>query len=478
MELYPPQAELVEELGTPLIKGRLIGDEPGIGKTIEALGIDKRLRQHFKGHRITLIIAPRSTHEKPWADTIRRYLGKPSMIIDRKNRAPFINAILSGDYEYYICHYDAMRLIIKQIQGVQFMHVIADECQEIKNPTAQRTRAVKKLKTLSKTAMSGTPADNKPEDLWSVLNWLYPGKFSSREAFIREFCEQVEGTGRTGIVYHSTDGVRKKRLPSGAIAFGPDGRPLPDPEVMAKLHAQMSMFFRRRRKKDVLKDLPDKYFSEVRIDLHPEQRRVYDELRRDMLTWIGEHKDEALSVAIVVAQLVRLQQAALAYLEWSPEGKVRLREPSAKLDELEHMLAAGEINLPLVAFSQSKSMIRLTGERLSKAGLRIAEFHGDVPDMLRQSRIDDFQAGKYDVFAATIRSGGVGITLTASSTEVFFDRDWSPAKNLQAEDRCHRDGQKNAVQVIDFFARDTVDSEVRDANIRKWSGIQALLGDK
>src|ERR1700691_507261 len=469
MELYPPQAVLVDALGKTTLKGRLVGDEPGIGKTIEALGIDKRFRQQFKGRRITLIIAPRSVHEKPWADTIIRYCQHRPMIIDRKNRQPFIESILKGEYDYYICHYDAMRLIIKQLADVQFMHVIADECQEIKNPTAQKTRAVKKLQALMKTAMSGTPADNKPEDLWSILNWLYPRQFISYKAFKNEYCELVEITDRRGIKHTNTAGLKK--LADGVT---------PDPEVLAKLHRQMAPFYMRRRKKEVLEDLPDKIFSEVRVDLVPEQRRIYDEIRREFIAWIGENRDQPLRLkkTLVISKLTRLQQASLAYLEWSPEGKVRLIDPSTKLDELVRLIEDGEFSLPFVAFSRSKGMIRLTTERLTKAGLHVAEFTGDTDDVDRQPRIDGFQAGKYDVFASTIRSGGVGITLTAASTEVFFDRDRNPTRNLQAEDRCHRLGQKNAVQIIDFFARDTIDADVQTANIRKWSDIQLILGDK
>lgn len=199
MELYPFQSDLVEILGNPLIRGRLIGDEPGLGKTLEGLAIDRRLRKHAPGRRITLIVAPRSTHERPWADTIADFCGSKSMVIDRKDRAPFVKSLLNADHDYYVCHYEAMRLIVKDIRNVNFFHIILDETHRIKNRKAQMTVAVKSLNALYKTSMSGTPADNRPEDLWSTLNFLYPQKYRSYWKFVNTYCDFEEVvTGFTG----------------------------------------------------------------------------------------------------------------------------------------------------------------------------------------------------------------------------------------------------------------------------------------
>jgi SNF2 family DNA or RNA helicase len=224
-----------------------------------------------------------------------------------------------------------------------------------------------------------------------------------------------------------------------------------------------------------------------------------------MLAWIGQHEDEPLSAPVVIAQLIRLQQAALAMLEWHetgrmipirdpyipdvtklrPETKIRLIEPSVKLDTLFELIKDeglcqrnhhGSVN-PLVQFSQSKSFTKLVTRRMTAEGLRVAEFTGDTPDGIRGDLIKDFQNGQYDVFAATIATGGEGITLTRSSTMTFTDRTWNPSKNRQAEDREHRIGQPNAVHIIDIMARDTVDYRVRDTNIDKWASLRALLGD-
>ena len=458
MKLRPSQLELVSKLGDPKIRARLIGDEMGLGKTIEGLACDQRLRKSVAGHRMTLIIAPRSTHELPWEETIRDFLGKKAFVIDRKDRDAFIKAVKGMDYEYFICHYEAMRLM-KELSGVKFFHVILDETHRIKNRKAQVTLAIKRLDTVYKTSMSGTPADDKPQDLWSTLNFLYPGRFPSYWRFVKMFCEmeETEIRGRYG-----SQKVQKIVGANKATA------PL--------LLDTISGFYMRRLKKDVLLDLPDKYYSELRVDLSPPQQKIYDDLRDEMIAWIGENQDQPLSVVAVVSQLVRLQQAALATLDYSEEGKVKLIEPSSKLDALMEVVQDEGLS-PFVVFSQSKSMINLAAARFRKEGLRVATFTGDTSDEDRAKAVTGFQGGKFDVFAATIASGGEGITLTKASTVFFFDRSWSPSKNLQAEDRLHRIGQKNAVQVIDIVARDSVDQRVRDANIRKWASLRIILGD-
>jgi SNF2 family DNA or RNA helicase len=456
MELRPFQQEFVDKMGDRRITGVLNGDDMGLGKTIENLARDQKLRaaHGFPEQAMTLIVAPRGTHEKPWAWTVKEYLGKKAIVIDRKNRGPFLNAVKHKKAQYYICHYEALRLM-PELKQVVWFHIIADECHRIKNWKAQQSRALKSLRTQYKTAASGTPADDKPQDIWSTLNWLYRGKFSSYWTFVNRVCQVVEETGRQGKKYKKIVDVNTSALPEFYRAIAP--------------------FYMRRLKEDVLKDLPEKFYTQRLVDLLPGQRRIYLDLREEMLAWIGEHEDEPLDTPTVVSQIVRLQQAALGTLIWidTPQGKkVKIVEPSAKVNELLDILddSVG----PWVVFSKSKSAIKMTCERLTKEGLRVAEFTGDTPDAKRDPLKDGFQEGKYDVFAATMATGGEGIQLTRSSTVIFLDREWSPRPNKQAEDRLHRMGQTNAVQVIDIQARNTVDQRVQDTNLRKMVGIRAV----
>ena len=490
VELRPFQAELVDKLGRPKITARLIGDDCGLGKTYEGSAIDKALRAgtdtlHTNGRfRVTLIVCPRSVFEK-WRDVLLEFMPHAKiMIINRKDRHPFVRAAVNGTHSHLICHYEALRLM-PELKKVRFFHILLDETHRIKNRKTQQTRAVKQLKTTYKTSMSGTPADDKPEDVWSTLNFLYPGTFRGYWPFVNAVCQvTTETIGQSQKTFKKVDGMKK--------VLDRRGEPTEelDPVALKRFHAMIEPFYMRRLKEDVLDDLPEKYYSQLYVDLSPTQQKVYDQLVRDMLAWIGEHEDEPLSVPVVIAQLVRLQQCSLGHLEWyeSRPGveKIRITEPSSKLDELFHFIKDeglcqrgrnGAIN-PIVQFSNSVSYTQLVTRRLTAEGLRVAEMTGATPDWKRDELQRDFQNGQYDIWAGTIKTGGESIDLFRASTVTFSDRAWNPSKNTQAEDRLHRMGQKNAVHVVDFMARDTVDLRVRATNIRKWSNLKAMFGDR
>jgi SNF2 family DNA or RNA helicase len=133
-----------------------------------------------------------------------------------------------------------------------------------------------------------------------------------------------------------------------------------------------------------------------------------------------------------------------------------LSEPSAKIDALFQIIEDNP-DEPLVIFSQFKQAIRLVEARLDKGGIRYVRITGDDDQAARVTAVDDFQSGKANIFLGTIGAGSEGITLTRSSTVIFLDRDWTPARNAQAEDRLHRIGQESAVQVIDIVSKATVD---------------------
>lgn len=434
----------------------------------------------------TLIVAPWCIHEM-WRRKLIEILGiDPSdvVVIDRKKRAAFLRAVQLGKARYYIIHYEGLRLKDMQpLQRILWFHIVADEIHRIKNPKALQTKAFKRLKAQFKTGASGSIADDKPQDFWSPLNWARPDLFPNvstkdpTKKFVADWCTTEEFEGRfLGLddegneihqMHKRVTGLRQDRL--------------------REFHELIAPFYMRRLKEDVL-DLPEKYFTPVNVELHPSQRKVYDALRKEFLAWIGEHEDEKLEVPSVLGRLIRLQQAALASLTFYDTGKVdkrgepiktvQLREPSAKLDAFIDW--AEGINSPVVVFSQSRGMINLTAKRLAIAGARIGAYTGSTPDAERQRIIDNFSAGKLDFFLGTIKAGGEGVDglQRASSTEVFFDRAWGPFRNKQAEDRLHREGQKNAVQIVDFFAPRTVDAKVRQTNITKWSQLRQILGDE
>jgi SNF2 family DNA or RNA helicase len=447
MQLFPFQAEAVIKL-TP-IGSALIGDDMGLGKTHEAIALDLARRAQFPQLKLkTLIVCPLamvSSWTKAW------FQWSPDLRIlpiNNKDRSYFLDALYDDFHDVYICHWPVLRLL-PELKDVKWFHIIADEAHAIQNRKSKQSEHLKAIPTGYKTALTGTPAFDKPDDLWSILNWLYPRVWSSYWAYFNNH-----------IMFSNLNGYR--------TILGVN-----NPE---KLQADMSHFYVRRRKEEVLKDLPEKYYTEVRVDLHDKQRRAYNSMKNDMLAWIGQQEHLPVVAPVVIAQLTRLQQFACAFAEWDEDKqKMFLSEPSSKLDAVMEIIES--TNQQVVVFSQFAQVIKLLAARLEKKGITCGKFIGATPAYERSKIISDFQDGKIQVFAGTIAAGGVGITLTAASTVIFTDRSWSNALNLQAEDRLHRIGQKSAVQVIDIIADGTIDAKRIKVIQQKWSWIKRLIGD-
>lgn len=457
MELFPFQLFAVNKLKDQ--RSILIGDDMGLGKTITAIALDLEKRKTFDHPTRTLIIAPLAVlsswqkHLSDWAPHLR------VMVINNKNRRPFMEAMemtfqspLGIGYDVFVMHYPAVRLE-PDVAKYPWFHVICDEVHSLQDRKSQQTKAVKKINAFYKTGLSGTPVFNKPDDLWSLLNWLYPKYWKSYWGYFKRYIKWVDFDG-----YRTVVGVNNEE----------------------ELQALMAGFYIRRKKEEVIKDLPEKYFSEIRVKLHPQQARAYKQMKKEMLAWIGEHEDEALQAPVVIAQLIRLQQFASAYAEIEVDeetGKTRIRlaEPSSKLDAVMEVIESTDE--PIVVFSEFAQMINLLGKRLEKAGISYGLYTGAQSRTERDKLVEDFQNGKVRVFAGTIGAGGVGITLTASSTVIILNRNWAQALNDQAIDRLHRIGQKNAVHVIDIVADDTIDIERNQGIEMNWRIIKKLLGE-
>jgi SNF2 family DNA or RNA helicase len=447
VKLFEFQREAVEKLQK--VGSILIGDEMGLGKTVQAIALDLARRADFYNYKLkTLVICPLSmisTWTRWWLTMAPELRILP---INNKDRSYFIDEALGDSYDVFICHWPSLRLM-PELKEINWFHVIADEAHAMQNRKSKQTIALKALPAAYRSALTGTPAFDKPDDLWSILHWLYPKYWSS---YWRYFDKHIIYTNYNG--YRTIVGVANED----------------------QLREEMAGFYIRRRKADVLKDLPDKYYSEISVDLAPQQRRAYDSMKKNMMAWIGEHEQEPVIAPIVIAQLTRLQQFAAAFGEYDEDShKMRLSEPSTKLDAVIELIE--DSSDQIVVFSQFAQMIKLLAQRLQRKGITCGIFTGSTPSSERGAIIENFQAGKIKVFAGTIAAGGVGITLTASSTVIFLDRAWSPSLNLQAEDRLHRIGQKSAVQVIDIIATDTIDAaRIKHINL-KWSWLKKLIGD-
>lgn len=482
--LYMFQKTALQKI-SPIPSG-LIGDDMGTGKTVEAIAIDWAKRKAFakdhNGKAMTLVVCPlgvRSSwqkHYKRWRPDLKTF------VIDPKNREAFVAAALDGKADVFICHWDSLRLM-PELQKIWWFHIIADEVHRAKSRDAQQTVALKKLSAANKLGLSGTPADNKPDDLWSILNWLYPKIFTSYWSFRKKHV-------RSKMHGPHIDCCEKQHKSQFTEIMGPAN--------VDELHRKIERFYIRRLKEEVLTELPEKYYSTIMVDLDPKQRKAYNDMLKKMLAWVGENEDQPIAAPILLSKLTRLQQFACAfgrileaekivkckdYPELCPEEyhprmvrSLVLEDPSSKLDAAMELIKDNP-NTQLGFFSHSKQLINLFAKRLDKAGITKAIYTGDTDPKEKDRVKDAFQAGDLQIFAGTIRAGGEGIELTAASTCVFLSRDWNPSKNRQAEDRFHRIGQRNAVHIIDIMSNNTVEPD-RNTQIQlKWEWLKELLGD-
>jgi SNF2 family DNA or RNA helicase len=464
MDLFPFQLEDVIKLNE--VPRRLIQNEMGTGKTYEAVALDILARD---GKGWTLVVAPLSTHGS-WEEHFRSLTPLTPVVIDPKHRTKLLKT--PGDV--YIVHWDALRLM-PELKDIEWLHIIVDECHRAKNRKAAWTKALFKLRGEFQTALSGTPVVNRPDDYWAILHWLFPKDYSSYWKFVDRYLDYT-------IEYVEDRGGNKRQY-----------RKINGPKNEAELRGRLEPYSVRRLKRDVLKDLPDKYYSTLWVDLTSEQSRAYAQMKEDMIAWVGRQEETPLVAPATIAKLVRLQQFALAYMEPivdAPRSDVefwddgmdeeflttrwKMTKPSSKLNAVLEWLA-DHPDEPVVIFSQFKQFINLLAQQLTE---RFSIITGEIPSGQRPYEIQNFQEGRTRIFLGTIGAGGIGITLTAASTVIFTDRTWSPALNAQAEDRLHRIGQKNAVHVIDIMARGTVDLGRAQKLEVKWSWIKRMLDDQ
>lgn len=500
MRPLPDQEVAINKLRK--VRYRLCGDSMGVGKTVTGIGLDFAMREDDPQQKEgpTLIIAEKIGLDV-W-DYHLRAMGVPKeqiLVIDPANRSVFeeqlkklaesqkraggVNVRRTSLPRYYVMHWDVLNrvdLINAETKSkkplIQWSHVIADEVHLAKNRKALRTVELKRIATEYKTGLSGTPADDKPWDIWSILHWLYPRKYSS---YWRFFERHVE---------YETDPFRGYRTPIGV-------------KNIPELHRQMAPFYIRRTLLEVAPDMPEKVHVQppIVVKMGAKQRKEYEQMRDKAIALIGAHSDKGggfqLLAPAVIAVITRLQQMALASLspEWDVSDddyvadefemdwdmpKIVLSKPSPKLDAVMNLITTHEEE-PFVVFTQFRGMADLVEEECQRLKIPVVKIHGGILSKdVRTKLVEDFQDGRARVFVGTIAAAGKTITLTRANHVIFTDLSWNPSKNAQAEDRLWRRTQRNTVKVYQIVAEDSID-QVRFERInQKADWINALLNPR
>jgi superfamily II DNA or RNA helicase len=398
-------------------EGALLADEMGLGKTVQTLALIEALPGTI------LVICPSSLVWN-WKSEAAHFLSDlPVLGLDGPDREKrFADMFI---YRLVITSYALLRRDIERYKGMTFSAVVLDEAQHIKNPDSQNARAACALKAESRFILTGTPLENSLRDLWSLFEFLLPGYLGSR----RDFKDRYETpllNGERGALWE-------------------------------RLARRLRPYLLRRRKQEILSELPDKIEQLIEVELSPEQKSAYTQLQlaaRSKIDLLRQQSSGAARMRVLTA-LLRLRQACCDLRLLGKEGS-----SSAKLNALLELLQeAIDSGHRALVFSQFTAMLDLIQEALENAGISFCRLDGSSRD--RQAVVERFQSDpSIPVFLISLKAGGVGLNLTGADTVIHFDPWWNPAVEAQATDRAHRIGQRRVVTSIKLIARDTVEERV------------------
>jgi len=433
--------------------GACLADDMGLGKTIEliALLLHERSGAGKRGKKQapTLLICPMSVVGN-WQKEVERFAPSLKVMVhhgaDRLRGKKFARDAKKNDLvisTYALAHRDEDTL-----SAVHWQHVVLDEAQNIKNPTAKQTQAIKKLKAEHRIALTGTPVENRLSELWSIMDFLNPGYLKSAQHFRTNFALPIEK-------------YRKK-------------------ERAEILRRTIQPFVLRRVKTDpkVIKDLPEKMEMKVYYNLTREQASLYEAVVAEMLERI-ENSEGIERKGLVLATLMKLKQICNHPALFLQDGSA-LEGRSGKLARLEEMLeevlAAGDKTLIFTQFAGMGAMLRHYLQE--KLGCETLFLHGGTPRKQRDVMIQRFQNDSQGppIFVLSLKAGGFGLNLTAANHVFHFDRWWNPAVENQATDRVFRIGQKKNVQVHKFVCIGTLEERIDQMIEQKKELAESIIG--
>jgi hypothetical protein len=411
--------------------GACLADDMGLGKTLQTLALVQRHRD--LGHvRPVLLVCPTSVIEN-WRQEAERFFPDMRFYIhhgrDRLKGGAFVfrarrSAMVISSYS--LLHRDSALY-----RDVDWLGVVLDEAQNIKNPDTRQARAARGIKSGWKVALTGTPIENHAGDIWSIMEFLMPGMLGGRRHFTNTYV---------------------KPLPSSR-----------DSRALEALKRAVSPFVLRRLKRDpeILPELPEKIETKVYCGLKKEQIKLYTRVMNELNRDIG-HSSGIKRKGLVLAGLTRMKQICdhPALVEKDDDFGC---ERSSKLERLlslaEEMFETGDRALIFTQYVEMGAILKFQlQERFGHESLFL---HGGVPKDTRDKMIGAFQNGTGpQFFVLSLRAGGVGINLTRASHVVMFDRWWNPAVETQAIDRAYRMGQMNNLQVHIFCCKGTLEERI------------------
>lgn len=489
-DLFPHQRAGVKFLATA--KRALLADEPGLGKTAQAIRALKELNEKGEDVFPALIVCP-NTLKKNWAREFARwYPGVTTQVI--KGTTTQRKKQFETSADIYIVNWESLRthsrlapygsialarcsacgghddrislnrceVHERELNEIDFKSVVADEIHRSKDPKSKQTRALWSATgdAQIRFALTGTPVANNVVDMWSILHWLSPEDWSSKTKWIDRMIDTMMNAF------------------GGMMVIGVK------PHMEEEFQKTISHHMRRMLKARVLPWLPPVMNERRDIEMSTKQKKAYEQMRDHMIAEL--ESGEALSAPSVLTQTIRLLQFASSYAdmvvnETTGEPTAVLSEPSCKVDSLMDDIKNGDFGDDSVAVcAVSRQLIELLSKALTKADIAHGLITGAQDEDERQQAIDDFQSGRIKWILFTAQAGGVGVTLTAARRLVMLQRPWSLVDHKQALDRVHRIGSEihDSVIITDYVTEGTIEERVLQVLETKADNFEQIVHDK
>lgn len=404
--------------------GGILADEMGLGKTIQTIAFllsnkDKK----------SIVITPTALIYN-WKNELEKFA--PTLKVGllhaaKSEREKILDNI--DNYDVILTTYTTYKNDIDKYKNINFDYCIIDEAQNIKNPDAIITKAIKNVNAKVKFALTGTPIENNLMELWSIFDFIMPGYLYNKSKFKSIF------------VNNDKNIIELKNL--------------------------IKPFILRRTKKEVITELPDKIEQKIIIDLEKEHKRAYKGYVNLITRKIKENNQDNITV---FSYLTKLRQLCL-----SPELMVKnYQGRNSKLDVLINIINDSSDEKILV-FSQFTKVLEVIGKRLNEENISYSYLDGKTSAKDRVKLVEEFNTNNNKVFLISLKAGGTGLNLTSANIVVHFDPWWNPAVEDQASDRAHRIGQKNVVNVIKLIAKDTAEERVINLQETKKELIEDVI---
>jgi len=431
-DLYPYQKEGLSWLLYCCINrvGGILADDMGLGKTAQIIALIASIVERSILNNI-LIVVP-STLLENWKREFDFFAPSLKLYIHHGNER-------TGSPEHLkkqgiiVTSYSMIINDIYLFNKIEWGLTILDEASLIKNPESERRTALKNIKSNVRIAMTGTPVENSLIDLWSIADYVFPGYLNSKDNFRNRYVDKD-------------------------IAASLENSNL------GQLKTEISYIMLRRKKEDVLENLPDKIDVHQAITMHSSEAIIYEEKRNEILASSAGHSAQVLKLITELRMFTThplLQNQELLRYASINDLKRTSYKFSRMMELLHEISVKGE---KVLIFTEFLSMIDVLQRVLSNHyGIQVLTIDGRIPTEQRQGNIDRFSAIQgFNIMALNPKTAGMGLNITASNHVIHYTRQWNPALEEQASARAYRNGQKKGVNIYYLYYVDTIEEVIDD----------------